>query len=119
MLQLLALARDILAGKPAVRRSPKWDKTRDIHITLNPYCIVCGSRVKKYLVVHHVKPFHLWPELELVPENLVTMCESQSHNCHLMFGHFLDFKRSWNPDVIQDATLFRMKLIKRPMRKSA
>lgn len=57
------------------KRSSKWDKVRDDFIKLNPSCAVCGST--KNLQVHHKKPFHLFPELELDVNNLVTLCEGK------------------------------------------
>lgn len=48
-------------------RSPHWDEVRDEFIKLHPYCEACGSGLK--LCVHHVKPFHLFPKLELNPKN--------------------------------------------------
>jgi 5-methylcytosine-specific restriction endonuclease McrA len=42
--------------------------------------------------VHHKKPFHLHPELELDPANLVTLCMTSSNECHLRIGHSGDFK---------------------------
>jgi predicted HNH restriction endonuclease len=47
------------------------------------------------LEVHHVKPFHLFPQLELDPANLMTLCEDGG-NCHFMVGHLKDWRR-YNP----------------------
>ncbi len=62
------------------------------------------------MVAHHVKPFHLFPNLELDHENLVTLCESKKYgvNCHLWFGHLGNFKL-YNPDGISDAVMWRAK----------
>lgn len=85
------------------RRSSRWPATRKKHLLSYPFCAACGT--KKYLEVHHVRPFHLFPELELDPANLMTLCESTSHNCHLMFGHLLDWS-CWSPSVREDAAAF-------------
>ena len=67
------------------------------------------------LEVHHIKPFHLNPALELDPINLATLCESKKDgvNCHLWFGHLGNFK-SFNVDVIADALFWFNKLKNRP-----
>jgi 5-methylcytosine-specific restriction enzyme A len=49
----------------------------------------------------------------LDPDNLVTLCESPAHNCHLIFGHLLSWQ-SWNVDVFADAASFRAKVSARP-----
>jgi hypothetical protein len=50
------------------------------------------------LNVHHVLPFHLKPELELDPSNLITLCSSLDKNCHLDIGHGDNF-RAYNASV--------------------
>ncbi|TXH14390.1 MAG: HNH endonuclease [Hyphomicrobiaceae bacterium] len=89
-------------------RDPQWRYVRKDYILRNPRCIVCGGT--NDLVAHHVKPFHLFPNLELDHENLVTLCESKKYgvNCHLWFGHLGNFKL-YNPDVISDAVMWRAK----------
>ena len=95
-------------GMPA--RSPQWAGVRKQFLKWNPTCAACGS--KENLEVHHVKPFHLFPELELAPENLVVLCENGG-NCHLTFGHLKNWK-SWNIAVRQDAAAFLGKVDSRP-----
>lgn len=90
----------ITAGVP---RSGKWPAVRKRHLELEPACAACGT--KKLLNVHHVRPFHLFPELELEDTNLITLCESPSHNCHLIHGHLLSW-RSYNLEVRQHAAEF-------------
>lgn len=89
-------------------RSPKWQTVRKKHLATNSRCIACGS-VKK-LEVHHIKPVHLYPELELEPSNLVTLCADP---CHIVFGHFMNFK-SWNINVVNDAKVYYNNIINRP-----
>jgi len=74
-------------------RSPKWDACRDAYLKKHPVCEACGS--KKRLQVHHRKPFHLFPELELEESNLVTLCMSY-RDCHLEIGHGFRWP-SFNP----------------------
>jgi 5-methylcytosine-specific restriction protein A len=61
--------------------------------------------------VHHIRPFHTHPELELEPSNLITLCESgrRGVHCHLLFGHLGSFRRV-NPMVHEDVKRWRAKL---------
>jgi len=72
--------------------------------------MVCGG-VKK-IEVHHIIPFSQNPELELDPNNLITLCETKKYgiNCHLLIGHCGNYRWS-NPDVVQDANYWRLKII--------
>lgn len=85
-------------------RSSCWDETRDNFILLNPSCAACGSLKK--LQVHHIKPFHLYPELELVETNLLVLC-MDINECHLRLGHGGSFK-SYNPKIKIHAQRFFM-----------
>jgi len=86
-------------------RSSGWSKVRKAHIKKNPLCYVCGS--KKKLQVHHIKDFSTHPELELDPENLVTLCVG-SMRCHFVWGHLGNWK--WiNKDISKDAFWFMKK----------
>jgi predicted TIM-barrel fold metal-dependent hydrolase len=77
---------------------------------------VCGGNVK--LEVHHIKPFHLHPALELDPTNLATLCEAVKDgvNCHLLFGHLGNFK-SFNTEVLGDAGNWALKIKNRPLKE--
>lgn len=88
-------------------RSRLWRLVREKHLECNPECAVCGR--KKNLVPHHVVPVHIDPSRELDPENLITLCEGPSFNCHLFFGHLRDWRR-FNPDVREDATAWSKKI---------
>lgn len=87
-------------------RSSKWPAVRRAHLETQPECQACGS--KTGLEVHHIKPYHLFPELELDPTNLITLCECPSHNCHLIFGHVLRWDLA-NPFVCHDARKYRQR----------
>lgn len=95
------------------KRSDHWPKVRRQHLNANPVCAVCGG--KKKLEVHHIKPFHLFPKLELDPTNLITLCENKNDgvNCHLLFGHLGNFK-SVNANVVEDASTWNKKIAERP-----
>ena len=82
----------------SAKRSPKWPGVEHAHLKLFPTCAACGSSEK--LNVHHKRPFHLHPELELDPNNLITLC--MENDCHIYIGHGDDFK-AYNPNVVEDA----------------
>ncbi len=77
-------------------RSPKWRHVEKAHLVAQPYCLGCGT--VRHLQVHHVRPFHLHPELELDPNNLVTACMDEPE-CHLRIGHGDSF-RAFVPKVL-------------------
>ena len=78
-----------IAGKvpKGKRRHKDWRKVRKIHLDVNHCCELCFGTKK--LEVHHIVPFHIAPDLELDPTNLVTLCQSKRFgiNCHLLIGH--------------------------------
>lgn len=92
----------------AAPRASRWSKVAAAHIASNPRCALCGGTTG--LIVHHIQPFHLYPELELESTNLVTLCEgsTKSLNCHLWFGHLGNFQL-WNPRVTKDIRDWRAK----------
>lgn len=98
-------------------RSPHWPAARKQHLELHPACEVCGGTEK--LEVHHIRPFHLHPELELDPTNFASLCEANKGgvNCHLHFGHLGNFK-SFNVDVLADAKEWHGKIVHRPLAES-
>lgn len=79
-------------------RSSKWPKVREEHLKSQPECQACGTR--ENLNVHHILPFHTNPEMELDPNNLITLCESKSFNCHYGLGHGKNWMK-FNPNVIE------------------
>jgi hypothetical protein len=85
-------------------RSGHWPTVRAAYLEKHPTCEACGSADD--LNVHHVAPFHLRPELELDPTNLITLCREH----HLSIGHDPDgpgpLRPTWkaaNPCVREDA----------------
>src|ERR1039458_5963866 len=85
-------------------RSSHWPHVRKEFLLKNTKCAVCGGHRK--LEVHHIKPFHLHPNLELDLTNLIVLCEDKKDgiNCHLAFGHLGNFK-SFNARVKFDAEI--------------
>lgn len=104
---MLRRLRDVVQGKaPAkARRSGKWPAVRKAHLEKFPRCAFCGGENK--LEVHHIIPFHAAPDLELEPDNLITLCEAKRYgvNCHLFAGHGGAYK-SVNSQVISDVNHF-------------
>lgn len=107
---LLSLFEDRTYG--AVRSS-QWPIVRHVHLREHPTCEVCGGT--DTLEVHHIRPFHLHPELELEPANLMTLCESGKNGivCHRAIGHLGNYK-SFNVEAANDAFTLRMKIKNRP-----
>lgn len=93
---LLSKFRTVTTGK---KRSAKWRTVEKNFIEENPLCEACGSH--KNLQVHHIKPFHLYPELELDTNNLITLCMDKLE-CHLRIGHGSSW-RAYNPSCKEDA----------------
>lgn len=85
-------------------RSPKWPTVRAAWVKEHPLCMGCGTR--DHVEVHHIKPFHLFPALELDPSNLITLCEHPGHDCHFRCGHGYNWSH-FNDDVIADAAYDR------------
>jgi len=85
-------------------RASEWVQVRSDFVRKHPRCEACGSGYN--LNVHHIIPFHERPDLELVEDNLITLCREH----HFRIGHDPDGKGprkpSWlesNPKVRQDA----------------
>lgn len=95
------------------KRSGRWPSVRRAHLKKNGSCAVCGGT--KFLEVHHIRPFHDHPELELDLANLITLCENVRGglNCHLFFGHLGSYQ-SCNLEVVSDAVVWSQKIKGRP-----
>lgn len=75
-------------------RSGRWPSVRRAYIEDNPVCVACGSDDE--LNVHHIKPFHTHPELELEPSNLITACREHHFSiCHDPDGPWGPEKPNW------------------------
>jgi HNH endonuclease len=96
-----------IARQHGHERSPEWHRVAMEHRLREPACVVCGYKGKK-LQVHHIKPFHLHPQLELDPDNLITLCEARGREHHLLLGH-LDSWESFNEHIRADAKHFHRK----------
>lgn len=88
---------DIFYGKP---RHPKWPAVRLEHLNKHRACEVCDTT--ENCQVHHIKPFHIFPELELISSNLITLCEKH----HFEWGHLGNW-RNWNPYIWHDIRKYK------------
>ena len=93
-----------IAKRHGRERSPQWQRVRKEHLLREPACAACGHKGRG-LQVHHIKPFHLHPQLELDPRNLITLCELRGRDHHLLLGH-LNAWESYNEHVRDDARRF-------------
>lgn len=110
MKSLIAAIKDRVQGKVPLlsKRSSQWPTHRKHWLELNAECAACGS--KEGLQVHHVKPFHLDPNLELAYTNYITLCERVGgRECHLHIGHHGNFKQE-NAAVREEAAALRKSL---------
>jgi len=112
---MITQIKDLIQGKSRLgqTRSSQWTAVRKKFLEKNNKCAVCGG-VKK-LEVHHKKPFHEHPDLELNPDNLITLCEAKKNGvtCHLLFGHLGNYK-SINVNVNNDVKDWSKKIKNRP-----
>ena len=101
-MEILEKIKEKIQGKVPLlsKRSSQWPTVREHFVKSNPTCAACGQT--DHLQVHHIKPFHMDPSLELSVSNLITLCEDE-YSCHLKIGHLGSFKKE-NPNVRQDAS---------------
>ena len=88
-------------------RSSQWSGVRKENI--KSYCEFCERKPLLGLNLHHILPFHLYPEAELDPTNFITVCR----HCHLYFAHLGSFK-SFNKDIKKEAEEWQTKRKHRP-----
>jgi hypothetical protein len=96
-----------VAKRHGRERSPHWGSVAKEHLRREPACVVCGYKGRKRQV-HHIKPFHLHPDLELDPHNLITLCSARGKEHHLLLGH-LGAWDSYNEHIRADAKHFYRK----------
>jgi 5-methylcytosine-specific restriction endonuclease McrA len=109
---LRTIAENIRIAAPPKERSSRWPTIRKAFLASHGACACCGGT--KLLEVHHIVPFHVDSDLELNPDNLITLCESASDGivCHLCVGHLGNYKNN-NPEVVEDAARWLSKLSKK------
>ena len=86
-------------------RSPKWRQVRNEFIKNQPYCSACGKT--ENLTVHHILPFSLFPEKELLKDNFIVLCEGKTVNCHYFWGHCLLSWKCYNRSVVEDIKIVK------------
>lgn len=84
------------AGPMQAPRAPEWEALRHAHLEREGWCRFCGAT--GHLQVHHIRPVHLFPELELESRNLITLCMTPGHECHLREGHLGSWWK-WNRHI--------------------
>lgn len=89
--------RDPVTGRPG---DPQWHRESRLWLVDHP-CAVTGE-TGDGVEVHHIRPYHLFPELEMDPANWIAL----RRDWHFYLGHFGDWVL-WNPDVAQDAARIR------------
>ena len=91
-------------------RSDQWPAfKKEYALTHLPVCAICGGTAQ--LNLHHLRPFHVFPELELDPTNVVWLCNAKL--CHIRVGHLSNFS-SINPNGAADIVIWRDKIRNRP-----
>mgnify|MGYP001573406066 CR=1 FL=1 len=108
-MRIIQWFKDKWRGNLGGLRNPKWAKVRNEFLLFNPLCEVCGSN--KHCEIHHIIPFNINPTLELVKDNLITLCESKKNgvNCHLFFGHLGNYQK-FDTKVKEDTKNWNNKL---------
>lgn len=96
-------------------RSSQWGTfKRDFGKIHLKECAVCGG-IKK-VQLHHKKPFHLHPELELDPNNVIWLCiGNKTINCHLRMGHLDNFRTKYNPQIKEEAQKWNRRFLAETM----
>ncbi len=112
---MIKILKDKIQGKvpKGHKRSSRWPTVRKHFLAKNPCCALCGGVAM--LEVHHKKPFHLEPTLELDESNLIVLCEAKRNGvtCHQWFGHLGNYQ-SHNANVEEDVALWKSKMQNRP-----
>lgn len=84
-------------------RSSKWEKVRNEHLKQEPKCAICET--DNEIEVHHIKPFHVYPDLELESSNLITLCRTH----HYDIAHLRDWS-AYNPNIKIDCMWLNYKI---------
>jgi len=80
------------------KHDSKWRRVRDRYYATHKTCAMCG--IARDIQVHHIKPWHLYPEERYSHKNLVSLCQP----CHFRFGHGRNWK-AYNPVVVDMAEI--------------
>lgn len=87
-------------------RSSHWGAVRKAFLKTHPACAACGkTRLMglRTIDVHHIKPYHIRQDLELDPNNLITLCRKH----HLQIGHLGNWEK-WNVEVVDSCKWFAL-----------
>lgn len=86
------------------RRSHKWPAVEHRVLAARPECDWC---LRPSTVGHHVVPFHVAPELELVESNIGACCDT----CHAVQAHFVYRWDLYDECYWENAKAFKARLI--------
>ena len=100
------------AGAWGAVRGPLWSKTKREYAKIHPkVCPFC--KTTKKIELHHIFPYHLFPQYENSFWNLVWACR----DCHFKFCHHLDWS-AFNPNVLEDIKWYKEKIENRQYEKT-
>lgn len=94
-----SLPATLLCPVSARPRHPQWERESSLWKRDHP-CAVTGETESG--TVHHIRPFHLFPESKMDPANWITL----RADWHFYLGHAGNWS-NWNPSVKDDAERFR------------
>lgn len=97
-LVLAGLRKEPDPGAHDKQRDHRWPAASKAFL-IGKVCAGCGRQDS--LATHHVKPFHLFPDLEMEPANWIPLCESPLA-CHFALGHLGNWSE-WCPEVREEA----------------
>jgi 5-methylcytosine-specific restriction endonuclease McrA len=113
MRSLITQVLDRVQGKApkGAKRSPHWHEVKEEYLKNLDHpnkCELCGNSNPE---VHHKIPFHIAPDKELDPSNLIALCRKGRGglSCHLAVGHLGNYSK-FNPNVEIDVLTWKMKL---------
>lgn len=78
-----------------VPRHPDWQRV-SAAFKVGKACAFCGGLTD--LEVHHIRPFHQFPELEMAEGNWIVLCGDGGRGCHFLAGHLGNWQR-WNSEI--------------------
>jgi 5-methylcytosine-specific restriction enzyme A len=91
---------------PDVRRDPRWAKESREWLAEHAECELCGHDAIEDLEVHHERPYHLFPELEMDRQYWHALCR-RPHDCHRLWGHLSDFSL-YNPILRESIVIVKL-----------
>jgi len=85
-----------------LKRNPSWEHDSRLWLKDHNECAATGWTYK--LQIHHVLPFHLFPQLEMDESNWIVLTENPLFEAHFEIGHNKNW-REYNIHVRIDAMM--------------